>query len=113
MAPTPSVSAMVRRTPAPKSPPPLPPEPPSEPRVGEHSVVLSHDEWEDERVFDTDLAGQVADRVRLTRCELHRVAFTGAQLRGLALVDVLAVDCELSGAFLPEAFLQRVELRNC
>ena len=113
MAPTPSVSAMARRTPAPKFPPPLPPEPPSEPLVGEHSAVLSHDEWEDERVFDTDLAGQVADRVRLTRCELHRVAFTGAQLRGLALVDVLAVDCELSGAFLHEALLQRVELRNC
>jgi uncharacterized protein YjbI with pentapeptide repeats len=104
---------MPTRKPAPKFPRPLSPEPPSEPLVREHSGLSSHDEWEDERVFDADLAGQVADRVRLTRCELHRVVLTGAQLRGLALVDVLAVDCELSGAFLHEALLQRVELRNC
>jgi uncharacterized protein YjbI with pentapeptide repeats len=92
---------------------PLSPEPPSETLVGEHTTISSHDEWEDERVFDADLSGQVADRVRLTRCELHRAVLTGAQLRGLALIDVLAVDCELSGAFLHEALLQRVELRNC
>jgi len=54
--------------------------------------------WEDERVLDADLAGQAAERIRLSRCELHRVVLTGAQLRGLALVDVLAIDCELSGA---------------
>ena len=79
----------------------------------EHSTVSSDDDWEDERVVDADLSGQVADRVRLTRCELHRAVLTGAQLRGLSLVDVLAVDCELSGAFLHEAWFQRVELRNC
>jgi uncharacterized protein YjbI with pentapeptide repeats len=101
------------RTPAPKFVPPLSPEPPSEPFVAEHSGMSSHDAWEDQRVFDADLAGQIADQVRLTRCELHRVVFTGAQLRGLALVDVLAIDCELSGAFLHEASLRRVELRNC
>jgi uncharacterized protein YjbI with pentapeptide repeats len=106
-------SSMPARKPAPKSSAPLPPEPPSEGRVGEHSAVSSQDEWEDEGVFDADLAGQVADGVRLTRCELHRVVLTGAQLRGLVLVDVLAVDCELSGAFLHEATLRRVELRNC
>ena len=104
---------MPARKPAPEFPPPLSPEPPSEPLVVEHSGVSSDEEWEDERILDADLAGQVADRVRLTRCELHRVVFTGAQLRGLALVDVLAIDCELSGAFLHEASLQRVELRNC
>jgi uncharacterized protein YjbI with pentapeptide repeats len=104
---------MPTRKPAPEFPAPLSPEPPSEPHVREHSGISSHDEWEDERIVDADLAGQVADRVRLTRCELHRVVLTGAQLRGLALVDVLAVDCELSGAFLHEALLQRVELRNC
>ena len=101
------------RTPAPKYPPPLSPELPSEPLVGEHSGICSHDAWQDERILDADLAGQIADRVRLTSCELHRVVFTGAQLRGLALVDVLAIDCELSGAFLHEASLRRVELRNC
>jgi uncharacterized protein YjbI with pentapeptide repeats len=106
-------SVMPRRTPAAKFSPPLSPEPPSEALVVEHSGVFSHDEWEDERVSDVDLTGQVADRVRLTRCELHRVVLTGAQLRGLTLVDVLAVDCELSGAYLHEALLQRVELRNC
>jgi uncharacterized protein YjbI with pentapeptide repeats len=104
---------MPRRSAASGFSPPLPPEPPSEARVGEHSTVSSHDEWEDERVVDTDVSGQVADRVRLTRCELHRVVLTGAQLRGLALIDVLAIDCELSGAFLHEARFQRVELRNC
>jgi uncharacterized protein YjbI with pentapeptide repeats len=101
------------RTPAPKFVPPLSPEPPSEPLVAEHSGMSSHDAWEDERVLNADMAGQIADQVRLTRCELHRVVFTGAQLRGLALVDVLAIDCELSGAFLHEASLRRVELRNC
>jgi uncharacterized protein YjbI with pentapeptide repeats len=104
---------MPARKAAPKVPPPLSPEKPSEPVVGEHSEVSSHDHWEDEQVFDADLSGQSADQVRLTRCELHRVVLTGAQLRGLALVDVLAVDCELSGAFLHEAQLLRVELRNC
>jgi uncharacterized protein YjbI with pentapeptide repeats len=64
-------------------------------------------------VTDADLTGEVADGVRLTRCELHRVVLTGAELRKLALVDVLAIDCDLSGAFLPEAAWRRVELRNC
>lgn len=92
---------------------PLPPEPPVAPRVVERSGLSSSDEWEDEQVFDADVAGQIADRVRLTRCELHRNTLTGAQLRGLALVDVLAVDCDLSGALLHEASFRRVELRNC
>ncbi len=104
---------MPRQQPAREFPAPLAPEPPSEPLTREHSEISSHDEWEDERVVGADFSGQVADRVRLTRCELHRVVLTGAQLRGLALVDVLAVDCEFSGAFLHEAQLQRVELRNC
>jgi uncharacterized protein YjbI with pentapeptide repeats len=101
------------RRPTPDFLPPLTPEPPSDPRVGEHSGLSSNDAWEDERVTDTDLAGEVAAGVHMTRCELRRVAFTGAQLRGLSLVDVLAVDCELSGAFLHESSLLRVELRNC
>jgi uncharacterized protein YjbI with pentapeptide repeats len=104
---------MQKRESAPPFAPPLPPEPPSEALVGEHSSVSSHDEWEEERVVDADLSGQVASHVRLTRCELHRVVFTGAELRGLSLVDVLAVDCDFSGALLHEAVLQRVELRNC
>jgi uncharacterized protein YjbI with pentapeptide repeats len=102
-----------KRKPAPKFTPPLSPEPPSEARPSVHAAISSHDGWEDEQVADADLAGQIAEGVRLTRCELHRVALTGAQLRGLSLVDVLAVDCELSGAFLHEARFQRVELRNC
>ncbi len=104
---------MSKRKAAPILPPPLAPEAPSGTLVGEHAAVSSHDEWEDERIVDTDLSGQVATQVRLTRCELHRVVFTGAQLRGLSLVDVLAVDCEFSGALLHEAAWQRVELRNC
>jgi uncharacterized protein YjbI with pentapeptide repeats len=104
---------MPKRKAAPPFAPPLPPEPPSETLVGERSAVSPHDEWEDERVVDADLSGQVAAHLRLTRCALHRVVFTGAQLRGLALVDVLAVDCEFSGALLQEAVWHRVELRNC
>ena len=105
---------MPRHQEAPRFSPPLPPEPPSETTPeAERSTISSYDEWEDERVIGAELSGQTADRVRLTRCELHRVVLTGAQLRGLALVDVLAVDCELSGTFLHEALLQRVELRNC
>jgi uncharacterized protein YjbI with pentapeptide repeats len=108
----PSPSAM-NRQPFREHLPPLPPEPPSEPQVLEHFEVAAREVWEDERILDMDFADQVADSVRLTRCELQRVVFTGARLRGLSLVDVLAVDCELSGAFLHEASLLRVELRNC
>src|SRR5438445_9555780 len=104
---------MPARKSGPKFVSPTAPEPPLEPVVGEHSGVFSDDEWQDERISDADFAGQVADRVRLTRCELHGVVLTGATLRGIALVDVLAVDCELSGAFLHEGILRRVELRNC
>jgi uncharacterized protein YjbI with pentapeptide repeats len=93
--------------------PPLPPEPPSEGGSTHDLSLSSHGVLEDERVFGADLTGWVADRVRLSRCKLHRVLLTGTQLRGLALVDVLAVDCEFSGAFLHEASLQRVELQNC
>ena len=92
---------------------PLPPEPPTAERLGAHTGVVSDERWEDERVVDTDLAGAVADQVQLTRCELQRVAFTGARLRGLALTDVVAVDCDFSGAILHEISMQRVELRNC
>jgi uncharacterized protein YjbI with pentapeptide repeats len=104
---------MPARTPAPEFQPPLSPDLPSELLEGERSGLSARDEWDGERVADADLAGQVADRVRLTRCELHRVMFTGAQLRGLELVDVRAIDCEFSGALLHEASLRRVELRNC
>jgi len=93
--------------------PPLAPEPPDDDQVGAHSSLGAHDEWEDERVVESDLSGSAAACVRLTRCELERVALTGAQLRGVTLVDVLAVNCELSGALLQEARLQRVEFRNC
>jgi uncharacterized protein YjbI with pentapeptide repeats len=104
---------MAARKPGVDFSPPLPPEPPAQAGLGDHSEIASDGAWEDEQVFDTDLAGQVADRLRLTRCELHRVTLTGAQLRGVALTDVLAVDCELSGAFLHDAVLRRVELRSC
>jgi uncharacterized protein YjbI with pentapeptide repeats len=93
--------------------PPLPPEPPSEAQPRDDVALFSHDECEDEVAIDVDLAGHAAEGVRLTRCELHRVVLTGAQFRGLSLVDVLAVDCELSGAYMLEAHLQRVEMRNC
>ncbi len=106
-------STMASRRPAPHFLPPLPPEPPSAPQVVRHSAISAHEAWDDEQVFDADLAGHVAEHARLTRCELHRVVLTGAQLRGLTLVDVLAVDCEFSGAYLHEASLRRVELRNC
>ena len=52
---------MPARKPAPKLKPPLPPEPPSEPHEYEHSGIASHEEWEDERVIDADLAGQVVN----------------------------------------------------
>jgi len=93
--------------------PPLAPEAPEDDRIGEHATLGAHDEWEDERIVGADLSAAEAPSARFTRCELDGVALTGARLRGVALVDVLAVDCELSGALLQEAHLQRVEFRNC
>ena len=93
--------------------PPLAPEAPEDNQIGERFALGAHDEWEDERIIGTDLSGADAPSARLTRCELERVAMTGARLRGVSLADVLAVDCELSGALLQEAHLQRVEFRNC
>ena len=44
---------------------------------------------------------------------LRGVRFTGTRLEHLRLADVLAVDCELSGAIVTEATLWRVEFRSC
>lgn len=104
---------MPARKPTSTSPGPSAPEPPSGADVVERTVIASRDEWEDERIIDADLSGQSADHVRLDRCELQRVVLTGANLWGLSLVDVLAVDCEFSGAILHESSFLRVELRNC
>lgn len=89
------------------------PEPPSGDGVVELSTLAPRDEWEDARIVGADLVGVRLEHLRLDRCEVHRTVFTTAQLPGLALVDVLATDCELSGAVLHEASLLRVELRNC
>ena len=97
----------------PKVSTPIAPEAPCEPVGHGYPQISSHDEWEDHRLLDADFAAHVAERVQLTRCELHRVVLTGAQLRGIGLVDVRVTDCELSGAYLHEARLHRVEFRNC
>ena len=44
---------------------------------------------------------------------MHGVRLTGARLEHLRLVDVLVVDCELSGTLATESSLQRVEFRDC
>ena len=77
-----------------------------------HEAVHPRDEWQNERI-EGDLSAQVADHVEMTGCELHGVRCTGARLEVLRLVDVLAVDSELSGAVVTESSLQRVEFANC
>jgi len=73
------------------------------------SDLVPYDECHDERLVDTDLTGDV----EIAGCELRGVRITGADLERLRLVDVVLVDCELSGATLYESSLVRVELRNC
>jgi uncharacterized protein YjbI with pentapeptide repeats len=90
-----------------------------EPRLAEplndarHAELQSHDEWRGERVDGADLIGRDAERVEITGSELRGVRFTGSRLDHLRLVDVLAVDCELSGAIITVASLQRVAFVNC
>jgi uncharacterized protein YjbI with pentapeptide repeats len=72
-----------------------------------------YDEWRDERVAGADLAARIAGHVEISACELRNVRLTGAHLERLRLIDVLLVDCELSGALLHESSFLRVELRNC
>jgi uncharacterized protein YjbI with pentapeptide repeats len=91
----------------------------SEPRLAAalaevaHESLQSGDEWQNERVESGDLVDADADRVEITGCALRGVRLTGSRLEHLRLIDVLAVDCELSGAILTEATLWRVEFRNC
>jgi uncharacterized protein YjbI with pentapeptide repeats len=93
-------------------PQPLPPRL-SEPLTdARHESLDPRAEWDNERV-EGDLSGQIADHVEITACALRAVRLTGARLENLRLVDVLAVDCELSGAIVTEASLQRVEFVNC
>lgn len=81
--------------------------------VVEHSTVTSNEEWEAERVVGADLTGVTAKNLRMTGCELIRVACTGAHFELLTLADVVVTDCELSGAVLSKSSLRRVEFRNC
>jgi uncharacterized protein YjbI with pentapeptide repeats len=80
--------------------------------VTRRDTVLAHDEWQNERI-EGDLSAQIADHVEITGCALHGVRFTGARLELLRLVDVVAVDAELSGALITESSLQRTEFVNC
>ncbi|MCU1455932.1 MAG: pentapeptide repeat-containing protein [Actinomycetia bacterium] len=92
---------------------PSAPEAPAGDRVVELSTLAAHDEWEDVRIVGADLARDRLQDLRLDRCELQQTVLTAAELLGLALVDVVAADCEMSGANLHEASFLRVELRNC
>lgn len=91
----------------------------SEPRLAAALADVAHeslqpgDEWQNERVESDELVDVDADRVEITGCALRGVRFTGSRLEHLRLVDVLLVDCELSGAIVTEAMLRRVEFRNC
>ena len=91
----------------------------SEPRLVEplnatrHEALHAHDEWDGEHLDGDDLSGNHAESLEIVRCGFRGVRFTGSQLQHLRLVDVLAVDCELSGTIMSEASLRRVEFRNC
>ena len=92
---------------------PISPEVPVEAVNRRRSDLDPRADWEDEQVVDADFSGQSADGLWLTRCELRGVRFTAAQLKRLSLTDVVAVDCEFSGAVLHDPSFLRVEFRNC
>lgn len=79
----------------------------------EHSTVGANEEWEAERVVGADFTDITAKNLRVTGCELLRVACTGAQLELLSFTDVVVTDGEFSGAVLSKASFRRVEFRNC
>lgn len=71
----------------------------------------------DARVEGARLSGswvsESLDGVEIRRSHLAGVRLTGATLDHLVLEDVVATDCELSGATLTDAVLQRVHFRGC
>jgi uncharacterized protein YjbI with pentapeptide repeats len=72
------------------------------------------DEVEWEAVECTGVAlPEHLDALLLTGSRLRRVAFTGCRIDRFEASDSVLEDCELSGALLSGARLERVELRRC
>jgi uncharacterized protein YjbI with pentapeptide repeats len=71
----------------------------------------------DERLDGVRLSGswlnESRDGLEIRRSRLAGVRLTGATLDHLVLEDVVATDCELSGATLNGAVLQRVHFQGC
>jgi uncharacterized protein YjbI with pentapeptide repeats len=92
-------------------PEPTPPELAAEPEA--RVTIDGGDDLVEVEIRECDLSGIDASHARLVRTQLHASPLTAARLRSIALVDVLVVDGEFSGADLHEASLLRVEFRNC
>ena len=94
-------------------PAPSPPERPDGSDGSKRREFAEHDLVMDEVIRGVDLSATAIGFLRFVRCELRDLRLTGAQLQALELVDVLLVDCELSGSNLHAVSMQRVALRNC
>jgi uncharacterized protein YjbI with pentapeptide repeats len=91
---------------------PLAPRLPAALEPGRDLVLDDDEEWVGLHV-EGDFAGVEAVDVSLAESRLAGVAFTGARLERLQVVDCVLESCDLSGALLDGAALTRVELRGC
>lgn len=91
------------------------PEPPDLPPKLEDApaALVSRDSWDGMHAEgELEVAGTVAD-VELIECVFTGIDLTSRTLTGLRARDVVLERCDLSGAVLDGAVLDRVEFRNC
>jgi uncharacterized protein YjbI with pentapeptide repeats len=69
-------------------------------------------EWDGLACSDVDLPPEL-DALVVTASHLRNVRLTGCRIHRFEARDVVFEDCELSGAFVSGALLERVEFRRC
>jgi hypothetical protein len=88
------------------------------PKLSDPLEAVGADTLEDELTWrhalvEGDAATREVDGVDIEACRLRSVLLTGARLTRLHINDSVLEGCDLSGAFLEDAVLQRVELHSC
>lgn len=87
------------------------------PRLDDERVVRAAAALEPHEVIEEvdwdDGAPASVPGVEIARSRLTRLALTGLELAGWRLLDVVLVDCELSGTVLSDARFERVVFRRC
>ena len=99
-----------------RTPPPvrarLRPRLPDDPAAGDPALAGDELDWADLAVADVELPAEL-EVLSIRACHLRGVRFTACRVDRLDVADSVLEACELSGALLSRAVLERVELRRC